>query len=75
MCFCASIQPKLNELRKNCHKTVIFYIDFLDFMRFLKFVQFGLNISAETLQGIDPCALPVLLTPLAPLGACPYRFE
>ena len=38
----------------------------------MRSVQFGLNISKKTHQGIDLCALPVLLTPLAPLGARPY---
>ncbi len=41
----------------------------------MKFVQFGLNISAKTHQDIDSNALPVLLEPLAPLGARPYRLE
>jgi hypothetical protein len=35
---------------------------------FSKFIQFGLNISANTYQGIDPFVLSVLLTPLAPPG-------
>jgi hypothetical protein len=41
---------------------------------FLKFVQFGLDISAKTHQHILRCAILVLLTPLATLGAGPYRF-
>ena len=51
-----------------------FWQIFLFLLGFLKFVQFGLDISAKTHQHILRCAILVLLTPLATLGAGPYRF-
>ena len=72
--FALIFSPNWTNFEKP-HKIKKIYQKWLFCDGFSKFVQFGLNISAKTHQGIDPCALPVLLTPLAPLGARPYRFE
>jgi hypothetical protein len=70
---CQGCQKNRNNLRITAMIRFATFRRFLLILKaFMQFIQFWLKTSGKTYHGCDPWVFPVLLTPLAPLGAVKY---